>query len=124
MRTLHAAGYQAIGLDVNHSAFTHRVGSVADRGFVKKCMPGVQAVLHTATLHKPHIATHTRQGFVDTNVTGTLNMLEEATDRSGRLHLHEHDERIREGTRPKGWGASRLDHRGCRAVTEEHLRCH
>jgi UDP-glucose 4-epimerase len=35
--------------------------------------------LHTATLHKPHIATHTRQDFVDTNVTGTLNLLEEAT---------------------------------------------
>jgi UDP-glucose 4-epimerase len=70
---------QAIGLDVKHSAFTHRVGSVADRGFVKTCMPGVHAVLHTATLHKPHIATHTRQDFVDTNVTGTLNLLEEAT---------------------------------------------
>jgi UDP-glucose 4-epimerase len=78
MRTLHAAGSQAIGLDANHSAFTHRVGSVADRSFVKKCMPGVHAVLHTATLHKPHIATHTRQDFVDTNVTGTLNLLEEA----------------------------------------------
>jgi UDP-glucose 4-epimerase len=79
MRTLEAAGRQAIGLDVKHSAFTHRVGSVADRGFVKTCMPGVHAVLHTATLHKPHIATHTRQDFVDTNVTGTLNLLEEAT---------------------------------------------
>jgi UDP-glucose 4-epimerase len=79
MRTLEAAGHQAIGLDVKHSAFTHRVGSVADRGFVKTCMPGVHAVLHTATLHKPHIATHTRQDFVDTNVTGTLNLLEEAT---------------------------------------------
>jgi UDP-glucose 4-epimerase len=42
-------------------------------------MPGVHAVLHTATLHKPHVATHTRQDFVDTNITGTLNLLEEAT---------------------------------------------
>jgi len=79
MRTLHATGHQAIGLDVKHSDFTHRVGSVADRDFVKKCMPGVHAVLHTAALHKPHVATHTRQDFVDTNVTGTLNLLEEAT---------------------------------------------
>src|SRR6266699_470871 len=79
MRTLLAAGYQAIGLDVNHSAFTHRVGSIANRDFVRKCMPGVHAVLHTATLHKPHVATHTRQDFVDNNVTGTLNLLEEAT---------------------------------------------
>ena len=42
-------------------------------------MAGVQAVLHTATLHKPHVKTHTRQDFVDTNITGTLNLLEEAT---------------------------------------------
>jgi UDP-glucose 4-epimerase len=41
-------------------------------------MRGVDVVLHTATLHKPHMATHSRQAFVDTNVTGTLNLLEEA----------------------------------------------
>jgi nucleoside-diphosphate-sugar epimerase len=38
----------------------------------------VDAVLHSATLHKPHVASHTRQDFVDTNVTGTLNLLEES----------------------------------------------
>ena len=36
---------------------------------------GVQAVFHVATLHKPHVATHSRQDFVDTNVTGTLSPL-------------------------------------------------
>jgi nucleoside-diphosphate-sugar epimerase len=41
-------------------------------------MIGVRAVFHTATLHKPHVATHSRQDFVDTNVTGTLNLLEGA----------------------------------------------
>jgi nucleoside-diphosphate-sugar epimerase len=35
-------------------------------------------VLHAATLHKPHLGTHDRQDYVDTNVTGTLNLLEEA----------------------------------------------
>jgi nucleoside-diphosphate-sugar epimerase len=34
--------------------------------------------VHAATLHKPHVATHARQAVVDTNVTGTLNLLEEA----------------------------------------------
>ena len=42
-------------------------------------MPAVDAVIHTATLHKPHVATHTKQDFVDTNITGTLSLLEEAT---------------------------------------------
>ncbi len=69
---------EAIGLDLLDSPFTHAVGSIADRAFVARCMDGVEAVVHTATLHKPHVATHTRQDFVDTNVTGTLNLLEEA----------------------------------------------
>lgn len=79
MRTLLKAGQEAIGVDIKPSAFTHRVGSITDRNFVMRCMSGAHAVLHTATLHKPHIATHTRQDFVDTNITGTLNLLEEAT---------------------------------------------
>jgi UDP-glucose 4-epimerase len=78
MRTLPDAGHQAIGTDLKASPFTHHVGSIVERAFVRRCFDGVDAVLHTATLHKPHVATHSRQAFVDTNVTGTLNLLEEA----------------------------------------------
>ena len=78
MRTLPAAGHDPVGIDIKPSPFTHHVGSIADREVVKRCMRGVEAVLHAATLHKPHVATHTRQDFVDTNVSGTLNLLEEA----------------------------------------------
>lgn len=35
-------------------------------------------MLHTATLHKPHVGSHPKAAFVETNVTGTLNLLEEA----------------------------------------------
>jgi nucleoside-diphosphate-sugar epimerase len=38
-------------------------------------MRNVDAIVHTATLHKPHVVTHRRQDFIDTNVTGTLNLL-------------------------------------------------
>jgi UDP-glucose 4-epimerase len=79
MRTLPLEGHHPIGLDIKESQFTHQVGSITDRSFVRACMHGVDAVLHTATLHKPHIVTHHRQDFVDTNITGTLNLLEEAT---------------------------------------------
>jgi len=78
MRTLPAAGHDPVGIDIKPSTFTHYVGSIADREVVKRCMRGVEAVVHAATLHKPHVATHSRQDFVDTNVTGTLNLLEEA----------------------------------------------
>jgi UDP-glucose 4-epimerase len=78
MRTFASTEHEAIGLDVKDSSWTHRVGSIADRNFVRRAMQGVEAVLHSATLHKPHIATHSRQDFIDTNITGTLNLLEEA----------------------------------------------
>src|SRR5215471_1293057 len=78
MRTLPNAGHEAIGLDIKRSPFTRALGSIADRSFVRECLRGVDAVLHTATLHKPHVATHNRQDFVDTNIIGTLNLLEEA----------------------------------------------
>ena len=78
MRTFEGSEHDAIGLDVLPSPYTHRVGSIVDREFVRSCMRGVDAVLHAATLHKPHVATHARQAFVDTNVTGTLHLLEEA----------------------------------------------
>jgi len=78
MRTLPLHGHETIGLDLKPAAFTHRVGSIVNRGFVKDCIRGADAVVHTATLHKPHVATHSRQDFVDTNITGTLHLLEEA----------------------------------------------
>jgi UDP-glucose 4-epimerase len=78
VRTLRDAGHEVVSLDITPSPFTSTVGSVTDRGCVRRCMRGVEAVLHAATLHKPHLVTHSRQDFVETNVTGTLNLLEEA----------------------------------------------
>ena len=78
MRTLPFAGYSPLGLDIKGSPFTTLVGSIADRDFVRECMRGVDAIVHTATLHKPHVVSHRRQDFIDTNITGTLNLLEEA----------------------------------------------
>jgi UDP-glucose 4-epimerase len=78
VRTLRAAGHEVVGLDTIASPFTSVVGSIVDRSLVKECVRGVEAVVHAATLHKPHVATHSRQAFVDTNITGTLNLLEEA----------------------------------------------
>jgi nucleoside-diphosphate-sugar epimerase len=78
MRTLEQSPYDVIGTDLKESAFTDKVGSMVDRDHIKQCMKGIDAVIHTATLHKPHIATHSKQAFIDTNITGTLNLLEEA----------------------------------------------
>jgi UDP-glucose 4-epimerase len=78
VRTLQAQGRKVVAIDIRPGAFTHLVGSTTNRDFVARCMKGVTAVLHAATLHKPHVATHSRQDFVDVNITGTLNLLEAA----------------------------------------------
>lgn len=78
VRVLGAEGHDLAGLDVLPSPHTTVVGSIADPAVVRRAVEGVDAILHAATLHKPHVATHPRGAFVETNVTGTLNVLEAA----------------------------------------------
>jgi UDP-glucose 4-epimerase len=80
VRVLRAEGCEVVGLDLVASPFTDVVGSIVDRNCVHRCLAGVDVVLHAATLHKPHVTSHVRQQFVDTNVTGTLNLLEGAVE--------------------------------------------
>jgi nucleoside-diphosphate-sugar epimerase len=78
MRTLRANGRAAVGVDILAGPFSDKVGSIADRVFVARAMNGAHTVLHAATLHKPHVGTHSREAFIETNVLGTLILLEEA----------------------------------------------
>ncbi len=80
VRTLQDLNQDVVGVDLLASPYTTHVGSIVDRDFVSGAMQGVETVYHTATLHKPHVATHTRQEFINTNISGTLNLLEEALD--------------------------------------------
>lgn len=76
---LRAAGHEVVGLDIAPGADTQVVGSVADKALVSDLVAdGVEAILHSGALHKPDIARYPKQAFIDTNVTGTLNLLEAA----------------------------------------------
>ena len=75
---LRGAGHDAVGLDIIDGPTTNAVGSIISRDEVRAALVGADAVLHSATLHKPHIGSHSRQDFIATNITGTLNLLEEA----------------------------------------------
>lgn len=87
VRTLRDLQHEVTGIDLLPSAFTNHVGTIADRNFVRKAVSGADIILHTATLHKPHVATHSRQDFVDTNITGTLHLLEEAVTQNVRAFI-------------------------------------
>jgi UDP-glucose 4-epimerase len=78
VRVLRDAGHDVCGLDVQPSETTALTGSVANRELARRALHGVDAVLHSATLHKPHVGSHSWSEFVTTNVTGTMTLLEEA----------------------------------------------
>jgi UDP-glucose 4-epimerase len=78
VRVLGEGGHEVVGLDVVAAATTSILGTVAERGVARQSVRGVDAVIHAATLHKPHIGTHAWTEFVNTNIAGTLNLLEEA----------------------------------------------
>jgi UDP-glucose 4-epimerase len=75
---LRTDGHDVVGVDTRPDVSTDFVGSIADRPFVRRALAGAAAVVHTATLHKPHVGSHSRQDFVDTNISGTLTLLEES----------------------------------------------
>jgi UDP-glucose 4-epimerase len=82
---LERAGHAVLGLDPAPGAHTHLVASVADREAVARVFRDhrFEAVIHAGALHKPDIARYPQQAFIDVNVTGTLNLLEEAAARPG-----------------------------------------
>ena len=78
MRTLREQSREAVGLDILPGPFTDEIGSIADRACAARLMGLADTVFHAATLHKPHVATHAREAFVETNILGSLILLEEA----------------------------------------------
>src|SRR5579859_1707683 len=77
-----STGHEPVGIDLIPGRWTQRVMSIVDRAAVFEAAREVDAIIHTASLHHPHVATHSRQAFVDTNITGTLNLLEAAVQSS------------------------------------------
>ena len=78
IRTLQNKNIEYTGIDIKESEYTSLPGSILDKEYVERSMQGVDAVIHTATLHKPHVATAAYQDFIKVNITGTLNLLQEA----------------------------------------------
>ena len=55
-------------------------GDIRDRGGVREAMRGCDVVLHLAALISIPFSYHSAEAFVDTNIKGTLNVLEAARD--------------------------------------------
>ena len=80
-------GHRVIGLDPEPGPTTAVVGSVVDRVLVRRIIreQGIEAIVHAAARHKPHIETHDNSEFVAVNVQGTLNLLEESVAEGSKV---------------------------------------
>ncbi|EXF81798.1 hypothetical protein CFIO01_04846 [Colletotrichum fioriniae PJ7] len=81
MLSLPSLGHVPHGIDILASPTTTTVGSITDRALIASILadnPFITHIVHAATLHKPHVDSHPKSAFIDTNITGTLVLLEEA----------------------------------------------
>lgn len=83
-----AGDHEVIGMDLVAGRHTTLQGSITDRAFVFSLMEGMDAVVHTASLHAPHVASHSRSDFVAINVQGTLNLLEAAAKHGAQRFVY------------------------------------
>lgn len=91
MCSLPSYGYTPLGVDIlppGKEEHETLIGTIADPQFVAGIFekyPTLRYVLHTATLHKPHVGSHTKTDFIDTNIRGTLNLLESASSSPNKI---------------------------------------
>lgn len=83
-----SARHEIMGLDRLPGPWTSRLGSVTDRATILALMPGIDAVIHTASLHARHLNEASKQDFIETNINGTLTLLEAAVQAKVRRFVY------------------------------------
>ena len=74
-------GIAALGTDLIAGKYTDQVGDLRHRSFVDQLFTkGIKAVIHAATLHKPHVITHSKLDFIESNMSATLHLLEASVE--------------------------------------------
>src|SRR5947208_12250654 len=68
--------HELVGIDMVPGKWTRHVININERETLFYLAKGMDVIIHIASLHHPQLATHSQQAFIDTNVTGTLNLLE------------------------------------------------
>jgi UDP-glucose 4-epimerase len=71
-----ATRHEVVGLDRLPGPATHHLGGVEDRALLARALRGVEAVVHTASFHAPHVGAVARRAFVAVNVEATRRLLE------------------------------------------------
>ena len=70
--------HSVIGIDSLSGKYTSHIGDITDYNFVLSVTKNVEIIIHTCSLHAPHLETHSSEEFINTNIKGTLNLLKSA----------------------------------------------
>jgi len=71
-----SANHEVFGIDRAPGPHTTHIGNINDRGLVDELARQADAMIHTASLHAPHVGRVADQTFVETNVHGTEVLLD------------------------------------------------
>jgi nucleoside-diphosphate-sugar epimerase len=75
---LRATGVEVAGVDARAGPWTDVVGDVRDAAAMRALLTRATAVVHSASLHGPHVPARSKQDFIDVNVAGTQTLLDAA----------------------------------------------
>jgi UDP-glucose 4-epimerase len=70
-----AAGHEVVGLDRQPFATTRFVGDLGDRALLQAALEGVEAVLHVAALHAPHVGLVDEAEFARVNLDALAQLI-------------------------------------------------
>jgi UDP-glucose 4-epimerase len=68
--------HDILGVDLIPGKHTTHEGDVANWDFIFSVTQDIDAVIHTSSLHAPHLKEYPAESFVKTNIDGTRNLLE------------------------------------------------
>jgi UDP-glucose 4-epimerase len=99
------------GLDVRQGEWTTVTGDVADRALVQGLLGRFDAVVHTASLHAPHVGIVGAEEFRRVNVDGTRVLLDACFDHGVRRFVYTSTTSL--------YGSAMVPDRGAVWVTED-----
>ncbi len=74
-------GHEVIGLDRSPASTADLVGDLRDPGLMRRAMDGVDAIVHAAALHAPHVGIVEEALFQQVNVEATIVLARLALER-------------------------------------------
>ena len=80
--------HSIIGVDSLPGKHTSHIGDITNHEFVLSVTKNAEIIIHTCSLHAPHLKTHSSEEFINTNVNGTLNLLKSAIENRIRRFVY------------------------------------